>query len=80
MYAVWDPLCTSPGSAIYIDYNAPGVVQFRRSVKSFVSIVCHVLVQQNVLFNNSFPNFLNVLVSMPFLSGPYFLNAINKIL
>lgn len=77
---VWDPLGTTPGDVVYIDYNAPGVVQLRRTVKSFVSIIFHVLVEQNVLFKNSFPNFLKVLVSMTFSCCPYFLNAINKIL
>ena len=52
------PLSTTAGGAIYIDHGAPGIVRLRSPLKSFnFGIVFHVLVEQNVFLNNSFPNF-----------------------
>lgn len=35
VFCVWDPLGTTPGGTIYIDYNASGVVHIRSTMKSF---------------------------------------------
>lgn len=82
VFCVGDPLGTTPGGTIYIDYSSSGVVHFRRTVKSF-NFECGLpyLSFLEFFFNNSSLSFFSFLVNICFSSPhptPFF--EINKIL